>query len=88
MLAIAQEAGVVVNIAGQPSLTLAADTIDQSALSAIQQVCSWTGGLFWQDKDGEYVYGTSGHRAGTSDTTLPASEAATVGAPGTGGVSA
>jgi len=72
VLAIAQAAGVVVNIAGDPSLTLAPDTIDQSALSAIQQVCSWTGGLFWQTKGGEYVYGTSSHRAGTSDTTLPA----------------
>jgi hypothetical protein len=70
--AIAQDAGVVITILGNPSLTLAADSIDRDALAAIHEVCESTGGLFWQARNGDLFYGTANHRSGQVSDTLPA----------------
>lgn len=61
--AIAIAAGFNINVAGTSALTLRADTITRDALSALHEVCASSGGLLWQDRDGEVWYGTSNHRA-------------------------
>lgn len=72
VLAIAAEVGVEIRIAGDPSLMLAIDQIDRSALGAVQEICRSTGGLFWQGLDGTFWYGTSNHRAEATKYVLPA----------------
>lgn len=71
--AISAAAGVPITVVGDPSLSLAADNIDRDALSAIYEVCESTGALFWQARNGDLMYGTSGHRSGATTDTLPAS---------------
>jgi hypothetical protein len=60
--AIAAAAGVTIQTVGAAQVDLAADTVDQDALSAIHQVCESTAGLFWQDRSGGFWYGTGVHR--------------------------
>jgi hypothetical protein len=56
--AIAAAAGVAIDIVGDPGPTLLEDNIDRDALGAIHEVCAWSGGLLWQQKDGTLTYGT------------------------------
>jgi len=72
VLAIAAKVGVVVNIAGTTTSDLGPDAIQRSALSAFQELCKSTGGLFWQDHSGNFWYGAPNHRAETTDWVLPA----------------
>lgn len=71
--AIAAKIGVTINIVGTQSLMLAIDHIDTDALSAIQEVCKATGGIFWQAVNGTFWYGTSNHRNLATKFILPAS---------------
>lgn len=54
--AILQSAGLPHRVEGSPRVTLAADNIDRSALSALHEVCASSGGLLWQDRAGLIVY--------------------------------
>jgi hypothetical protein len=72
VLAIAAKAGVTINIAGTAGMQLAIDELDRDCLGALHQVCESTGGLVWQDRFGDFWYGTANHRAGTTDWVLPA----------------
>ena len=70
--AIGQAAGVPVTVIGTDATPLLADTIFKSALSALHELAGWTGGLVAQDRDGNMVYGTPGHRAIPPVAVLPA----------------
>jgi len=70
---IGRRAGYPITIVGPPAgLPLAADGIDRDALSALHEICSWTGGILFQGRDGEIYYGTSDHRATAAQSYLPA----------------
>lgn len=63
---IAAAAGVAVRVVGAPGVLLAAtpaaSPIDTDALTALHDVCTSSGGLVWQAKDGTLTYGTAAHR--------------------------
>lgn len=71
--AIAAEAGIPVTVVGAVGPTLAADTIDTDALSALHEVCRSSGGLLWQDRAGVMRYGTMNHRSVLAAEVLPCS---------------
>jgi len=60
--AIAVAAGVPVRVVGSPGPMLAADAMDRDMLSALHEVCASSGGLVWQDRSGDLIYGTRDHR--------------------------
>jgi len=70
--AIATAAGVIINVAGTPGVTLAADAIDRSALAALHQVCESSAGLIWQSRDGALWYGAADHREPEPVAVVPA----------------
>ena len=49
-------------IDGTASLLLAEDEGNRSLLSALHEICAWTGALLWQDRAGTIVYGAYNHR--------------------------
>jgi hypothetical protein len=69
--AIASAAGVPIIIDGATPCQLLPDTIDKDALSALHEVCGWTAGLLWEDRDGILHYGTADHRTGPAEGILP-----------------
>jgi hypothetical protein len=70
--AIATAAGTPLTVAGTPGVTLAADTIDRDALSALHQVCESSAGMIWQARDGGIWYGAADHRDQPPTSLLPA----------------
>lgn len=71
--AIGSLAGVDVGIVGDPNgIPLTADSIYRDALSAMHEICSWTGGLLWNGRDGRIYYGSPDHRTTAPQAYLPA----------------
>ncbi len=71
--AIAADAGVAIEIVGNPGPNLAPDTVDKDALGALHEVTNSSGGLVWTKQDGSLVYGTADHRGiGEPVAALPA----------------
>lgn len=68
---IGLNAGIAVTPVGDPGITLAAQVYeDVDALSALHEVCASTGGLLWQDRAGNVLYGTAHHREHLDARTL------------------
>ena len=69
--AILDQAGLAYQIRGTDTRELAADDIDRDALSALHEICGWTGGLLYQRRDGMIIYGTSFHRNDEAVAVIP-----------------
>jgi hypothetical protein len=69
--AILQSAGLPHRVEGAPLVTMAADTINKPALSALHEVCQSSGAILWQLVTGEVVYRAGAPVAPMPDLLLP-----------------
>lgn len=60
--AICATAGVPFAVFGSDTVDLLPDEINRDALSAVHEICSWSGGMLFNGKDGTLYYGTAQHR--------------------------
>lgn len=68
---IATAAGVTITNLGTETVDLIEDHIERNPLSAIHQVCESSGGLFWEDENGDFFYGGLDHRREDPRGVLP-----------------
>ena len=69
--AILASTGMPYLIRGTDTRELAEDDIDRDTLSALTEICSWTGALLYQRRDGTIIYGTTYHRDEEPSAVLP-----------------
>jgi hypothetical protein len=69
--AIGAAVGMPITVIGAPGVTLGEDALDRDALSALHEICASSGGLLWQSRAGDLMYGSQYHREAPSSQYLP-----------------